>query len=128
MAMQDAAKALDLDPKKVIIVGSTADVDLRCAKYNYYFEATRASKSCDGNARSIAINKQFIDVTTHLQMPPNVFFVYPYTKLCPSDRCQPIKAGTLLYGDAHHMTRAGAELVMSDIKNILDDQSDRSSR
>jgi peptidoglycan/LPS O-acetylase OafA/YrhL len=128
IAILDAAKALDLDPNKVILVGSTADVDLRCAKYNYYFEASRGSQICDSNARSIAINRQFIDVTSHLQVPSNVFFVYPYTKLCPSDRCQPIKNGTLLYGDAHHMTRAGAELVMSDIKNILDDRSGRSSQ
>ena len=119
-AVNDAIKALELNPKKIIVVGSTADVDLHCAKYNYYFEGMKKSQSCHENSASMAINQLFIKTTKNLDKPTNVFFVYPYQALCPNDRCEAIRNGMLLYGDTHHITRAGAALVMPQIKRALD--------
>lgn len=119
-AMTDAMKAFDLNPNKIIIVGSTANVDLRCAKYNYYFGSSRSQRPCEDDESSIKINKDFIEITSGIVTSSNVSFVYPYEVLCPNDICVPIQHGTLLYGDNHHLTRAGAQLLMPTIKKIIE--------
>ena len=118
-AMTDAMKAFDLNPNKIIIVGSTANVDLRCAKHNYYFGSSRSQQACEQDETSIKINKEFINITAGLAVPSNVNFVYPFEALCPKDVCVPIRDDILLYGDNHHLTQAGAQLLMPAIKKIL---------
>jgi hypothetical protein len=118
-AMTDAMKAFDLNPNKIIIVGSTANVDLRCAKHNYYFGSSRSQQACEQDEASIKINKEFINFTAGLAVPSNVNFVYPFEALCPNDVCVPIRDDVLLYGDNHHLTQAGAQLLMPAIKKIL---------
>jgi peptidoglycan/LPS O-acetylase OafA/YrhL len=120
-AMTDAMKAFDLNPNKIIIVGSTANVDLRCAKHNYYFGSSRSQQPCERDETSIKINKDFIAITSAMPAPRKVAFVYPYTILCPNDICTPIQGDILLYGDTHHLTRAGADLVMPTIKALIDE-------
>ena len=119
-AVSSASSAFDLNPNKIIIVGSTADIDLRCAKYNNYFEHRRTPKSCDANQASIEINKAFVTTTSSQSGLKEVHFVHPYQKLCPLGDCQPIRNGILLYGDSHHLTRAGAALIMPEIEAIID--------
>jgi hypothetical protein len=120
-AMADAMKAFNLNPNKIIIVGSTANVDLRCAKYNYYFASSRPLRLCEQEQSSVNINQEFITTTSKILAPEKVVFVYPYLMLCPNDRCTPIREGTLLYGDTHHLTRAGAELLMPAIQTLIDE-------
>ena len=129
-AMVGAMRAFDLNPSKIIIVGSTADVDLHCAKYNYYFQSTRAPQRCEESKSSNKTNGDFVATTSAISAPNNVSFVYPYKVLCPNDRCAPIQNGTLLYGDTHHLTRAGAELIMPAIKEIIEgvDEPDSATR
>jgi len=54
-----------------------------------------------------------------MSLPENVYFVYPYDKLCPNDVCEPIRGTVSNYDDNHHLTQDGAMLVMPDIAQIL---------
>ncbi len=50
------------------------------------------------------------------RLPPNgaLSFVDPFRALCNEGHCLAAKGGTLLYSDRHHLSDAGADLVLSD--------------
>ena len=120
-AVRKAINAQGLEPEKVIIVGSTADIDLRCAKWNYYFAATRWKRDCVTPHASTAANAEFVAVTRGLPARPGLHFVYPYLRLCGEGECKIIENGVLYYSDNHHLTREGAALIMPEILSILQD-------
>lgn len=119
-AINDSIKVFGLNAEKIILIGSTADVDLRCEKWNYYFGTSRWEKKCPDLTDSKAINERFIETTNTLQTPENVSFVYPYEKLCVNQKCRALENGILYYSDSHHLTMEGALLVMPDLKRIID--------
>lgn len=121
IAVDDALNAFGLAPEQVIIVGSTADVDLRCAKWNHYFAATRWKRDCVTPGASIAANEEFITVTRGLPAHKGLHFVYPYAQLCDAAGCKIIENGILYYSDTHHLTREGAALIMPELLSILQD-------
>ncbi len=118
-AMDDAIQVFGLKPEKIILVGSTADIDIRCAKWNYYFPNSRSAKPCIDNFASRATNERFMSITKGLSVPDGVHFVYPYDKLCNKNGCKVIENNVLYYSDAHHLTKDGAMLIMPDIVKIL---------
>ena len=120
-AVDDATNAFGLEPEQVIIVGSTADIDLRCAKWNYYFAATRWKRDCVTPSAPRAANQEFILVTRGLPAHKGLHFVYPYAQLCGEGACKIIENGILYYSDTHHLTREGAALIMPEILSILQD-------
>ena len=120
-AVDDAINAHGLEPENVIVVGSTADVDLRCAKWNYYFAATRWKRDCVTPSAPRAANEEFILVTRGLPARQGLHFVYPFSQLCGEGACKIIENGVLYYSDNHHLTRDGAALIMPEISNILQD-------
>ena len=120
-AVGGAIKAYGLEPEKVIIVGSTADIDLRCAKWNYYFGETRWKRNCIVPAGPKAANEEFMRVTRDLPVRDGVHFVYPFSRLCDQTGCKIIENGVSYYSDTHHLTRDGAALIMPEIKSILQD-------
>jgi peptidoglycan/LPS O-acetylase OafA/YrhL len=118
-AVSDSIKVFGLKPEKVILIGSTADVDLRCEKWNYYFSQSRWAKKCPELEESKAINEKFMSVTQALQKPANVSFVYPYKKLCTTQGCKAIVNDVQYYSDAHHLTQEGALLIMPELRQII---------
>ena len=118
-AIFDAAKAFDLAPTKVIIVGSVPNADLGCEKRNYYFGKRDGLRPCDPMLQSRAASERFIDRTTSLALGPNVYFVYPHQKLCSESSCKVIENGVSYYTDINHLSKAGAMLIMPDIAAIL---------
>lgn len=118
-AIMDAITAFDLKPEKVIIAGTTASVDIRCEKWNYYFGDARYRKTCHSDVESKEALENFIKVTEDLSVPSFVKFVYPYKKLCDENGCEAIKDGIQYYSDSNHLTKDGARLIMPDIADIL---------
>lgn len=119
-AVNDSIKVFGLKPEKIILVGSTADVDLRCEKWNYYFSESRWGKKCHELKESRAVNEEFFSVTQAMQKPSNVSFVYPYKKLCTEENCKAIVNDLQYYSDAHHLTQEGALLIMPELQQIID--------
>jgi peptidoglycan/LPS O-acetylase OafA/YrhL len=124
-AVNDSMNVFGLAPEKIILVGSTADVDLRCEKWNYYFGQSRWLKKCDDLTASKAVNETFIAVTKEHQTPSNLSFVYPYEKLCSNQKCRALENGSLYYSDAHHLTKEGAMLIMPELKRIIDPRTSK---
>ena len=118
-AIFDAAKAFNLGPTKVIIVGSVPNADLACEKRNYYFGQRDGLRPCNPMLESRAASKRFIDRTTSLARGSNVYFVYPHQKLCDESSCKVIEDGVSYYTDVNHLSKAGAMLIMPDIAAIL---------
>lgn len=118
--VNDSIKVFGLNPEKIILIGSTADVDLRCEKWNYYFGQTRWERKCLNLDESRYLNEKFISTTQGLQTPINVSFVYPYQELCTSHGCKAIKNNIQYYSDTHHLTKEGALLIMPNLKKIID--------
>ncbi len=118
-AVDDTASGLGLDSEKVIIVGSTADIDLRCAKWNYYFATTRFKRDCVTPEGPRVANEEFVAVTQRLPAREGLSFVYPYTQLCNKGACKIVENGVQYYSDTHHLTREGAGLIMPEILKII---------
>ena len=115
----DAAKASDLNPKKIILVGSVQDVNTECEFGNYYIPLRR--RECGFNAESSRLNKLFTDTSKNLRLPKNVYFIYPYEKICENESCTVISGSTSNYSDGAHLTKDGALLVIPDIYKILNE-------
>ena len=98
---------------------STADIDIRCAKWNYYFSQGRQPKTCLDDLDARTGNQDFMNITKGLRVPDRVHFVYPYEKLCSQNGCTVIENNVLYYSDAHHLPKDGAMLIMPDIVKIL---------
>lgn len=120
-AVNDSIQVFGLTPEKIILIGSTADVDLRCEKWNYYFSQSRWTKKCPDLEESRALNEKFISITQALQKPANVSFIYPYKKLCTPQGCKAIVNDVQYYSDAHHLTQEGALLIMPELHQIIGD-------
>ncbi len=116
----DATRVFGLSPDKIILIGSTADVDLRCEKWNYYFSQSKWAQNCRDLTQSRAVNIDFIKITQALRLPENVYFVYPYEKLCDLTSCKSIENNTLYYSDSHHLTKEGAMSIMPEIQKIIE--------
>ena len=112
--------AFGLHADKIVIVGSTADINLKCEKHNYYFKSAWMKQDCQLLSDSILANKRFVDVTSKRPQQENIIFIYPYNKLCPDDVCMARDNQTQFYGDAHHLTKDGALLVVRDIKKAIE--------
>lgn len=115
----DATRVFGLSPDKIILIGSTADVDLRCEKWNYYFSQNKWTQNCRDLSQSRAFNIDFIKITQALRLPENVYFIYPFEKLCDLNSCKSIENNRLYYSDSHHLTKEGAMLIMPEIQKII---------
>jgi peptidoglycan/LPS O-acetylase OafA/YrhL len=120
LAVNDATRAFGLHADKIVIVGSTADIDLQCEKHNYYFQSPWLKQDCQLFTDSILVNKRFVEVTSKGPQKENIIFIYPYNKLCPDDICRARANEIQFYGDAHHLTKDGALLVVQDIKKAIE--------
>ena len=119
-AINDATLAFGLQADKIVIVGSTANIDLKCEKHNYYFQSAWMKQDCQLFTDSILVNKKFIDVTSQGPQKEDIIFIYPYNKLCPDDVCRARANEIQFYGDSHHLTKDGALLVVQDIKRAIE--------
>jgi hypothetical protein len=113
----DAVKVSNLHPKKIIIVGSTQDVNTECEFANYYIPFRK--RDCGFNVASSELNKLFITTSKKISLPSNIFFLYPSEKVCINDRCQVISNSISNYSDSAHISTDGALLAMPDIAKIL---------
>lgn len=119
VAINDAIEVAGLQPEKLIIVGSTANMDLDCEIKNYYAMSADIRKQCKIDGTSKELNKTFMVATDSMLVPANVRFVYPYKYVCPNDECMAIKGNTALYTDFNHLSKGGAMLVMPAIATML---------
>lgn len=119
-AIRDAAKAFDLGPTKIIIVGSVPNADLACEKRNYYFGQRDGQLQCSTMLDSRAQSERFITRTSALSLASNIYFVYPHQKLCDQNACKVIENGVSYYTDINHLSKAGAMLVMPEIASIIE--------
>jgi peptidoglycan/LPS O-acetylase OafA/YrhL len=118
-ALKDAAQAFDLKPEKVIIVGAAPNVDIKCAKRQYYFGTAKNAQHCPDLTASRLQTERFASIAQNIVLPQNVYFVHPNKKLCTTTGCKVLENNTIYYSDTNHLTKAGAMLLMPDIANIL---------
>jgi peptidoglycan/LPS O-acetylase OafA/YrhL len=116
-AMADRLDAFGMKPGKLIILGTTANVPFECEKSKRRpFEGFKDCPQEEGEKR---INKVFIDVTSRMKVPDNVFFVYPYRHLCPDDVCVVSAGGVSNFFNFNHLSFAGGEGVAREIEQIV---------
>lgn len=118
-AVIDASHAHGLHPQKVIVVGSTADVDIDCEISNYYSRPLVAHQQCRTFEDIKAMDKAFVSVTRAMTFPSDIHIVYPYETICPNDACTIINGNISYYSDIHHLSKDGAMLVMPEIVKAL---------
>jgi peptidoglycan/LPS O-acetylase OafA/YrhL len=116
-AIQDRLDAFGMKPGKLIILGTTASVPFECEKAK--LRPFERFKNCPQDEGEKTINKTFIDVTRHMSVPGNVFFVYPYQHLCPNDVCVVSEGGMSNFFNFNHLTFAGGEGVAREIERIV---------
>ncbi len=116
-AVTDAFSFFDVPYKKMIIVGSTANIDFRCQLARTLGKFRIGE--CQDGAASRVVNETFIRATKSMHVPANVTFVYPFEKLCTADECKIGDHGAVYYVDHHHLSEAGANLVVSEIAQIV---------
>ncbi|HEY5950151.1 MAG TPA: acyltransferase family protein [Kofleriaceae bacterium] len=107
-AASDATAFFGIPYEKLIVVGSTANVDFRCL-------AARALGkfrigTCSEDSTSRKQNETFVRATKATPMPANVYFVYPF---------EIVEGQTVYYRDDHHLSEAGAKLVVDEIARII---------
>jgi peptidoglycan/LPS O-acetylase OafA/YrhL len=116
-AITDRLDAFGMKPGKLIILGTTANVPFECEKSKR--RPFERFKTCPQDEGDKAINKVFIDVTSHMTVPGNVFFVYPYQHLCPNDACVVSEGGVSNFFNFNHLTFAGGEGIAREIDQIV---------
>jgi peptidoglycan/LPS O-acetylase OafA/YrhL len=117
-SINDAATASQLNPKKVIILSTTPDIDVPCHFANYYIPLRK--QSCTEHLESINHVKKFIEVSQASNMPTNVYFVHPYQIICPNGSCTVIEGNVSNYFDGNHLSLDGAKKIIPHILKILE--------
>lgn len=117
-AIEDAVHFFGVKYDRMIIMGSTADVPIKC-HIGKYFGKFRHDV-CEENLESHELNREFMKVTGNMKVPANIRFLYPYPKVCKFEKCTVINGDTLYFADYNHLTKTGASLVAGDVKNLLD--------
>jgi len=116
-AIQDRLGAFGMKPGKLIILGTLASVPFECEKSKQ--RPIDRFKVCPQDEADKAIVKEFIDVTSGMKVPANVFFVYPYRHLCPNDVCIVSQDGVSNFFNFNHLTVAGGEGIAREIDQIV---------
>lgn len=120
-AIQDKVKAFDLQPKKIVILGSTIDINYSCEISNFYKRRPLSqSSSCTIDDEPMQANKAFIDTTRSMNLSSNIKFVYPYEVICPKGQCTIIDGDIAYYQDPTHLTLHGALKVVKEIREQLE--------
>lgn len=116
-AVEDSYNFFGIDYEKMIIVGSTQEVDYRCYAIKHFklFDPG----NCKDFPKSKTINEEFMMVTRELEVPSKVHFVYSAERLCPKGVCSVLTENGFNYADQHHLTELGASLIIDDIRKIL---------
>ena len=110
-------KAINLSPKKIIIIGGAPKVDTDCELARYYIPLR--GKFCSSENKAEEGEKFFALTAKNLDVPRNVYFVFPYDKLCSEGTCRVIGLDASNYIDSNHLTIDGASLLMPDLIRIL---------
>ena len=108
---------------KIIIVGSTGEINFQCekSKLRNVSEFLLKNKLCDQQPHLWL--KKFIAETQSIKVPKNVYFVYPYKLLCDDklDHCQFFnKSGQINYSDENHLSYYGSVPIVDEIKKIIE--------
>ena len=101
-ALLSKVKIFDLHPDKFFIVGSTLDVDLRCAVDQYHRRNSPKNAICTTSQESLKNSEIFIKTTQGMTLPKMIFFIHPSSVVCSSFPCQVIEGDKSLYQDASH--------------------------
>ena len=109
--------ALEFNPKKIIVVGSIEDVNTECEFANYYIPFRQ--RNCGFDVESSRLNKLFISTSKKIASPKNIYFVYPYEKICKDENCAVINGSKSNYSDGAHLSTDGALLLMPNFMSIL---------
>jgi peptidoglycan/LPS O-acetylase OafA/YrhL len=112
--------ALNLNPRKIIVVGGAPEVNLECSIAGFYYPFR--GQYCQPKFKSgipPSRDKFFYDTIKELNVKNNIFFIHPYSKICGNGICNPIAPGASLYLDSNHLTFDGAMLLMPDLISIL---------
>jgi hypothetical protein len=116
-AIKDRIKNFGIITGKLIILGSTSEVDFRCERSKS--RRVNSDRLCWQSNESKLVNRNFIEVTDSFFKLTNVFFVYPYNYLCPNDLCVVRKNGISNYTDPHHLSFSGGRDVVNEISEII---------
>lgn len=118
-AVEDSIHFFGIPYGKMIVVGSTQDIDYRCHLGRHL--KSFVTRTCKSFPESTAINKNFMQITRKLAGKSKLHFVYPYERLCPKGECRIFSGSEANYIDNHHLSKHGASFVMEDIRKLLND-------
>lgn len=122
-SIQDRINLFKYKAGKIIIVGSTGEVNFQCEKSRLrkFSKNIFIDKFCE-QENHLEL-KKFIDKTQNMKVPNNVFFVYPYKLLCDDeqDYCHFFnKQGQINYFDDNHLSYYGSIPIVNEIKKIIE--------
>ncbi|MEQ1767761.1 MAG: acyltransferase family protein, partial [Methylotenera sp.] len=117
-AVEDSIHFFGVPYGKMIIVGSTQDIDYRCHVGKHL--KSLVTRTCKSFPESTAINENFLQVTRKLAGKSKLHFVYPYERLCSKGECLIFSGSEANYIDNHHLSKRGASFVMEDIRKQMD--------
>jgi len=102
------------EDRTFILIGNVPSANLRGGYLNCAFRPVSKAKCHNDFAiEQGAFNESRPVLVDYTKSRTNVYFVDPYEALCDSHRCYVVKDGTLYYSDHGHLSKAGAETVVS---------------
>ena len=122
-SIQNRINLFKYKAKNIIVVGSTGEVNFQCekSKLRNLSKFLLKDKLCEQENHLDL--KKFIDKTQSMEVPKNVYFVYPYKLLCDDkqDHCHFFnKQGQINYFDDNHLSYYGSIPIVDEIKKIIE--------
>jgi hypothetical protein len=118
-AIMSKTQSFGLHPDKLLIIGSTLDVDLRCAIEQYQGRIFSRRAGCETSQESFKNNEIFIKTTQDMILPKAISFIYPSPIVCPALPCKIIEGDISFYQDNSHLTMDGALKVVKQMKKLI---------
>lgn len=106
--LRDRQNTFGIKSTRLIILGSAPVVAFECER-SHYRPHRWNTKNCHLPAPSRAV-QDFNEISKVVK--GRTFFVYPSQLLCPGGVCQAVREKTALYEDNHHLSYAGAQVVV----------------
>lgn len=113
-AIQDRIKNFDISTSKLIIVGSTSDVNFACQKSKV--RPITFPKDCALSEAAEAT----IDYVNNFEKASEDFidqasFVLPHKLVCGGERCRALWENKVVYKDTNHLSVIGSQIVVRNI-------------
>ena len=123
-SIKDKLQLFDISKiNKFIYIGTSVDIDYDCEKNNVRLKHINNIVHSKCATHNMQENINFKNISEHINLPSNVYFIHPYKFLCneKTSICQIYdEQNNLYYTDHRHYSYYGSKFVVNEIKKIIE--------